>query len=534
MAFGFRLEYAREKIILLVLALLFVPIAQCAPDRSFHLLETSIANIHKAMQAGILTCHDLVQQYLNRIQAYDQQGPAIHSMLYINPGSLEQADAMDREFKQTHKLKPLGCIPILLKDNFDTADMPTTAGAITLKGAQPERDAFAVTQLRQAGALILGKTNMSEFATGGISASSLGGQVKNPYDLTRTPGGSSGGTGAAVAANFATAGTGSDTGGSIRSPASATSLVGLRPTRGLISRDGIVPVSFTQDTIGPMTRNVADAATLLDAMVGYDSNDPVTALSVGNIPKTYTAFLQNGLKGARLGILTNAFGRGPEHEEVNQVMSKAIDVLKAQGAVIVPIEDPVLDIETLTANFRMNEPEFKAALNRYLEQQGPHVPVHSLAEIIASGQYYKPTLEKFFSITQSYEDGPNSADYKDRRIKMEEIKIEVANLMAKNQLDALVYPHQKCLVLPVGATFQKDRNGVIAALTGFPAIEVPAGYSNPTANAPIGVPVGMELLGRAWAEPELIKLAFGFEQASHLRKPPPSTPDLPVPQRLRN
>src|SRR6202023_286796 len=298
---------------------------------------------------------------------------------------------------QTHKLKPLGCIPILLKDNFDTADMPTTAGAITLKGAQPERDAFAVTQLRQAGALILGKANMSEFATGGISASSLGGQVKNPYDLTRTPGGSSGGTGAAVAANFATAGTGSDTGGSIRSPASATSLVGLRPTRGPIRRDGSVPVSFTQDTIGPMARNVADAATLLDAMVGYDSNDPVTALSVGNIPKTYTAFLQNGLKGARLGVLTNAFGRGPEHEEVNQVMSKAIDALEKQGAIIVRIEASALDTNIRDAKFRLNEPEFKTALNGYLRHQGSHVPVHSLAEITTTGKYHKPTLEKFLA-----------------------------------------------------------------------------------------------------------------------------------------
>jgi amidase len=522
------LNFMRSKITALLFAFLLVPVADCAPDRSFYLMETSIADIHKAMQAGTLTCHDLVQQYLDRIRAYDQQGPALKSMLHVNSQSLQQADAMDQEFKRTHKLKPLGCIPIVLKDNFDTADMPTTAGSLTLNGAQPDKDAFAVKRLREAGTLILGKANMSEFATGGISASSLGGQVKNPYDLTRTPGGSSGGTGAAVAANFAAVGTGSDTGGSIRSPASATSLVGLRPTRGLISRDGIVPVSFTQDTIGPMTRNVADATTVLDAMVGYDPDDPVTALSVGNVPKTYTAFLQNGLKGARLGVLTNAFGRGPEYDEVNKVMAKAIDALKEQGAVIVPVEDPVLDIDTLTANFRMNEPEFKAALNRYLQQQGSRVPVHSLAEIIASGQYYKPTLEKFFLITQAYEDGPNSPDYKDRRMKMDEIKIEVANLLAKNQLDALVYPHQKCLVLPIGATFQKDRNGVIAALTGFPAIEVPAGFSTPTPDAPIGVPVGMEFLGRAWAEPELIKLAFGFEQATHLRKPPVSTPALPA------
>jgi amidase len=520
----------RSRIVALVLAYLLAPVANCAPDRSFHLMEASIADIHKAMRAGVLTCRELVQEYLDRIAAYDQQGPTLKSMLYVNPQSLRQADAIDQDFKRTHKLKPLSCVPMVLKDNFDTADMPTTAGSLALKGARPEKDAFAVTRLREAGAVILGKANMSEFATGGISASSLGGQVKNPYDLTRTPGGSSGGTGTAVAANLAMVGTGSDTGGSIRSPASATSLVGLRPTRGLISRDGIVPVSFTQDTIGPMTRNVADTAAVLDAMVGYDPNDPVSALSVGNIPKTYTAFLQNGLKAARLGVLTNAFGKGPEYEEVNKVMARAIDALKEQGAVIVPVEDTVLDIDTLTTNFRMNEPEFKAALNHYLQQRGTHVPVHSLAEIMASGQYNKPTLEKFFSITEAYEDGPNSPDYKDRRMKMDEIRIGVANLMAKNQLDALVYPHQKCLVLPIGATFQKDRNGVIAALTGFPAIEVPGGFSKPTADAPIGVPVGIEFLGRAWGEPELLRLAYGFEQATHFRKPPVSTPALAGPQ----
>jgi amidase len=521
-----RIELIRVKYIALVFALLLIPRADGAPDRSFHLIETSIANIHQAMQAGTLTCHNLVRQYLDRIHAYDQQGPAIDSMLYLNPASLEQADAFDKGFQRTHKLKPLDCVPIVLKDNFDTADMPTTAGAVTLKGAQPDQDAFAVKRLREAGAIILGKSNLQEFASGGISVSSLGGQVKNPYDLTRTPGGSSGGTGAAVAANFAVAGTGSDTGGSIRSPASATSLVGLRPTRGLISREGIVPVSFTQDTIGPMTRNVSDAARLLDVMAGYDPNDPVTALSVGNIPKTYTAFLQNGLKGARLGVLTNLLGSGPEYEEVNKVMAKAIDALQAQGAVIVRLEDPALDTAMLTAKFRLNEPEFKAALNRYLQQQGSHVPVHSLAEIIASGQYHKPTLEKFFAAAESYDDGPNSADYKDRRMRMDEVRIEVADLMARNHLDAVVYPHQKCLVLPIGATFQKDRNGIIAALAGFPAIEVPAGFSTPTPDAPIGVPVGMEFLGRAWSEPELIKLAFGFEQATHLRKPPVSTPAL--------
>ncbi len=497
-------------------------LARHASPQSFQITETSIADIHRALMDGKITCHDLVKQYLACIEQFDQQGPKLNAMLYVNPRALQQADGMDQEFKRTGKLKPLGCVPIVLKDNFDTADMPTTAGALMLKGAQPDKDAFAVKRLRENGALILGKTNLQEFASGGISVSSLGGQVKNPYDLTRTPGGSSGGTGAAVAANFAAAGTGSDTGGSIRSPASANDLVGLRPTRCLISRDGIVPVSYTQDTIGPITRSVADLARMLDAMVGYDPNDPVTSLGVGNIPKTYTAYLKNGLKGARLGVVTNLFGKGPEYDEVNRVMAVAIDVLKQQGAVIVPVEDDQLDTDRVTSNYRLNEFEFKAALNQYLKNQGPNVPVHSLAEIIASGQYNKPTLEKFFATAESYEDGPSTMEYKTRRIKMDELKIEVLNLMAKNRLDVLVYPHQKCLVLPIGATFQKDRNGNIAPTGGFPAIVVPAGFSAPTANAPIGVPVGMEFLGRPWHEPELLMLAYGFEQASHERKPPRS------------
>jgi len=510
----------------LLLSIGYSSLAQAQTTRPVNVMEMSIEQVHAALRSGSVTCHAVVEQYLNRIRAYDQQGPAINAMLYLNPASLEQADAFDKTFRQSHRLKMLDCIPIVLKDNFDTADMPTTAGSLSMKGAQPEKDAFAVGKLREAGAIILGKTNMQEFASGGISVSSLGGQVKNPYDLTRTPGGSSGGTGAAVAANFATAGTGSDTGGSIRSPASATNLVGIRPTRGLISRSGIVPVSFTQDTIGPITRTVADTARILDVMAGYDPDDPVSALSAGNIPKTYTAFLQNGLKGARFGLLTNMLGHGTEYEEVNRVIAQDAKLLQAQGATVVEIEDPMFDSDALYAKVRLNEPEFRFALDRYLKQQGEHVPVHSLAEIIASGKFDKPTLEKFFIIAESYDDGPNSADYKDRRLKAEEIRIEVANLMAKNHLDALIYPHQKCLVLPIGATFQKDRNGEIAALSGFPAIEVPGGFSAPTKEAPLGVPVGLEILGRAWGEPELIRLAYGFEQASHYRKPPVSAPSL--------
>jgi amidase len=242
----------------------------------------SISDIHGAFQSGRLTCRGLVQQYLGRIKAYDQQGPAINAMLYVNPKALEEADAMDKAFNQGAKLKPLQCIPLVLKDLFDTADMPTTGGSLALKGMQPAEDAFTVVRLRQAGALIIGKTNLHELAITGITVSSLGGQTKNPYELTRTPGGSSGGTGAALAANFAAVGTGSDTVNSIRSPSSANSLVGIRPTRGLISRAGVTPCSFTQDAVGPITRTVADAAVVLDVMAGYDPDDPVTALGVGS------------------------------------------------------------------------------------------------------------------------------------------------------------------------------------------------------------------------------------------------------------
>src|SRR5271167_4770181 len=249
-----------------------------AAGQQLQLMEASIDEIHRGLRGGKLTCHSLVQQYLDRIKAYDQQGPTLNAMLYVNPKVLEQADAMDQELERGAKLgpqlKPLQCIPVVLKDNFDTADMPTTGGSLALKSMQPAKDAFTVARLRQNGALILGKANMHELAITGLTVSSLGGQTKNPYELTRTPGGSSGGTGAALAANFATVGTGSDTVNSIRSPSSANSLVGIRPTRGLISRAGVIPVSFTQDAVGPLARTVADAAVMLDVMAGYDPMIP--------------------------------------------------------------------------------------------------------------------------------------------------------------------------------------------------------------------------------------------------------------------
>jgi amidase len=503
-----------------------LPLASYSADNSFRLMDASINEIHQAMRSGTLTCHSLVQQYLDRIEAYDKKGPALNAMLYMNPNALAQADAMDREFKRTAKMSSLYCVPTVLKDNYDTADMPTTAGSASLAGAQPTQDAYIVSQLKKNGALILGKANLQEFALGGVTVSSLGGQTKNPYDLKLTPGGSSGATAAALAANFATVGTGSDTVNSLRSPASANSLVSIRSTLGLVSRAGVVPVSFTQDETGPITRSVSDAARMLDAMAGYDAADPVTALSDGHIPKTYTAFLdKNGLKGARIGVLEVLFGKGPQDQEVNRVMADAIDMLKKKGAIIVPIAAPELDTDNLNANLDVQKYEYKSSINSYLSTYVPNAPSHSLDDIVNSGKTNQ-SLHKFLLSAQSYKNGLEESDYKDRLIKIDALKIDLAKLMAENHLDAAVYPHQKRLPVPIGEYDQSERNGILASLTGFPSIVVPAGFSSPTDDAPRGVPVGIEFIGRPWSEPQLIRYGYGFEQAAHARNMPASTPPL--------
>jgi amidase len=497
-----------------------------AVGQQFQLMEASINDIHRGFQSGKLTCHTLVRQYLNRIEEYDQQGPTLNAMLYVNTKALEQADAIDKQFKRGAKLKPLACIPVVLKDNFDTVDMPTTGGSLALKGMQPTKDAFTVTRLRESGAILIGKTNMHELALAGLTVSSLGGQTKNPYELSRTPGGSSGGTGAALAANFATVGTGSDTVNSIRSPASANSLVGIRPTRGLISRAGIIPVSFTQDAAGPLGRNVTDVAIMLDVMAGYDPDDPLTALGIGRIPSTYTASLdRNGLKVTHIGVLRTLFGTGPDHQEVNRVTAIALEALKRNGAILVDLDDAALDTGKLNSDLDVQKYEYKFDLNNYLKVQ-PDAPVHSLAELIASGKYHQDSLGKFLASAESYENGLNDPNYKDRRVKIDDLRVLLANLMAKNGVIALVYPHQKRLPVMIGESTQLERNGILASITGFPAITVPAGFSTPTESAPMGVPVGIEFLGQPFSEPQLLRIAYGFEQVTHARKPPQSTPPL--------
>jgi Asp-tRNA(Asn)/Glu-tRNA(Gln) amidotransferase A subunit family amidase len=494
--------------------------------RVFDLIDASVSEIHHAMRTGRLTCRQLVQAYLDRIAAYDQHGPVLNAFLYLNPQALSTANDMDRKFARSGFIGPLHGIPVVLKDNHDTADMPTTAGSASMAGARPGEDATVVARLRKAGALILGKANLQEFSLGGVTISSLGGQTKNPYDLTRTPGGSSGGTAAALAANFATVGTGSDTVNSIRSPASANSLVGFRPTKGLVSTAGIVPVSFTQDEAGPLTRTVADAAIMLDVMAGPDPRDSATASSAGHIPRTYTAYLdRNGLRGARIGVLETLFGTGPETAEVNHVTYQAIEAMKEQGAVAIQVSDPALDTTKLSSDLDVQVHEYKSVINAYLKAPTERAPVPSLADIIASGKYTE-SIETFLVAAQSYANGLDEPDYKARLEGIVALKQRVADLMAHNRLDALVYPHQKILPVQIGQTNQAQRNGILGALTGLPAITLPAGFSSPTSSAPIGVPVGLEFLGRPWSEPQLLRLAYGFERATHARRTPVSTPPL--------
>ncbi|MNR79254.1 Glutamyl-tRNA(Gln) amidotransferase subunit A [compost metagenome] len=514
------------KVIAFSLAALMQVTAHAA--QPYHLEETSIANIQAALKSGKLSCANLVDAYLARVAAYDKQGPALNAVLTINPAAHEIAVAKDAEFKKTGKLSgPLHCIPVAAKDNYNTVDMPTTGGSEALKGVHPSVESTVTRKLREAGAIILMKTNMHELALSGTTVSSLGGQTRNPYDLSRTPGGSSGGTGVAIAANFAAVGLGSDTVNSIRSPASANSLVGFRPTFGLISRAGVIPVSDTQDVVGPITRSVTDATIMLDALAGFDAADVPTARSVGKIPKSYTASLDaHGLKGARIAVLKTFLGTQPEHAEVNLAMAQAVATLKKAGATVVEINDPVFDAAAIINDYDVQKWEFKTLFNSYLQSLGDATPVKSLTELIASGKFNKPTLEKFLNATNAIEAPREQKEYLLRLAKLDGLRDRLLMRMKEQNVDSIIYPLQKRLVVPIGELNQADRNGILSAMTGFPAFTVPIGFSQPTASAPIGVPIGMDIMARPFEEARLVKIAYAFEQASKVRKPPLSTPPL--------
>ena len=489
--------------------------ATVTPLPSFDVMEKSIEDLQRAMQAGEVTSRQLVEIYLARIDAYDKQGPALNAVAAVNPRAREAADALDAERKGRGPRGPLHGIPVLVKDNYETIEMPTSAGSIALASFHPARDAFQVQRLKAAGAVILGKTNMHELAAGIVTVGSRFGQTRNPYDLDRNPGGSSGGTGAAVAANFAAGGMGSDTCGSIRNPASHNNLVGLRGSQGLSSRTGIVPLSSTQDIGGPIARTLADLAIMLDATVGADPADPTTALSAGQIPASYRKGLRaDALKGARLGVVRSVFGTAPEDQEVSTIVQKALDGLKKAGAEVTDVVIPGLD-ELLRDSSMINS-DFKFDLAEYLAT-ADNPPVKSLGEILDRGLYHA-ALEATFRARNSVEQRESEASRR-ARIKRTAIRQAVEAVLNEHRLTALVYPTLRRKPARIGDG-QGGSNCQLSAHSGLPALGVPAGFTDD------GLPVGLDLLGAAFKEQELLSLGYAIEQAQPLRRRPFSTPAL--------
>ncbi len=496
---------------------------------TFTLQGATVDSINQAFDAGILTAAELTQLYLNRIEAYDQQGPTLNSLITVQPNALSIAAALDLERQTSGPRSPLHGIPIILKDNFNTFDMPTTAGALVLQDFVPEQDAFQVQKLREAGAIILGKANLSEFAfSGGASVSSLGGTTVNAYDPLFTPAGSSGGTATAIAAEFGVIGFGSDTGGSIRNPASVSNLFGLRPTIGLSSREGIVPLALSQDVGGPMTRTVRDLAYALDATVGFDPNDPVTAASIGQIPDTYTSFLDpNALQGARIGVVRELFGvdADPQAAQVNAIVNQAIFDLAGLGAeiienVTIPNLSEILSFPSLSGF------EFKFNLNDYLAAN-PNAPVQSLTEIIESGGFL-PAFENTLIARNNVEDLATNEFYQEIisvRPQLTQQSLLEAMKRLDNDLttdiDFLLYPTN---IFPPGLISPSSplgSNSRPSPFSGFPALSVPGGFTQ------AGLPVGIEFLGPAFSEPQLLGFAYAYEQATMNRRPSSVVPPLP-------
>jgi amidase len=481
----------------------------------FDVTEKSIEELQQAMQAGRVTSRRLVDAYLARIDVYDKRGPSLNAIVAINPRAREAADALDAERATRGPRGPLHGIPVLVKDNYETIEMPTSAGSIALATFHPARDAYMVGKLKAAGAVILGKTNMHELAAGIVTVGSRFGQTKNPYDLDRNPGGSSGGTGAAVAASFAAAGMGSDTCGSIRNPASHNNLVGLRGTQGLSSRTGIVPLSSTQDIGGPIARNIVDLAIMLDATVGADPADTTTTAAAGHIPTSYRAALKaDALKGARIGVVRVLFGNTADDQEVIAVVQRAIDELKKAGAEVSDVVIPGLD--DLLADSSMINSDFKFDLQDYLARS-ENPPVKSLGEILDRGLYHS-ALEATFRARNAVT-GRETEQSRRARIKRLAIRQGVESVLAEHRLTAILYPTLRRKPARIGDA-QPASNCQLSAHSGLPALGLQAGFTSDE------VPVGMDLLGGAFKEQDLLTLGYAVEQALKLRHPPFSTPRL--------
>jgi len=489
------------------------------PTRSFELTEKTIPQLQAALAAGTVNSRDLVTMYLARIEAYDKRGPALNAISVTNSNVLAEADALDMERRAGATRGPLHGIPMIVKDNYETIGMQTADGSLALAGWIPPDDAYLVKKLRAAGAIIIAKSNMHEFAYGIITVGSLFGATRNPYALDRNPGGSSGGTGAAIASNFAAIGMGSDTCGSIRIPSFHNSLVGIRGTQGLASRSGIIPLSSTQDIGGPIGRTVTDVAIVLDTIVGYDPSDPQTAASVGNIPKSYTDFLQlTGLRGARIGLATALLGSDAEDAEIANVVRASVNEMKIAGADVVEVTIPDLK-ELMTDRFGGNliiREDFKFDFNAYLAAR-PTAPVRSFEEVLASGKFH-PAVKNNLIGSQSI-DSRDTKEYLEHKLKRDTLRATILKAMADNRVDALAYPTIRRKANLIGEN-QQGSNCQFSSNSGLPAIVVPGGFT------PDGLPVGLELLGRAWSEPQLVKYAYAYEQATPHRRPPASTPSL--------
>ena len=508
-------------------AVFFVSSVGVAAD--FDPYETSVTEIHEAMVAGDVTARQLVEYYLARIEAYDKQGPAINSIITINPNALERADELDRAYRRNGLTGPLHGIPMIVKDNYDTADMPTSGGSLALKDSVPPDDAFQVQRIRDAGAIIIAKSNLFEFAFSPYETvnSVLPGHTRNPYALNRVPAGSSGGTAATIAANLAVVGLGTDTGNSIRGPSSHNALVGIRSSMGLTSRDGIVPLYFDHDIGGPMARSVADAAIVLSVIAGHDAADPVTAEGVDSIPDSYTEFLQaDALNGARFGVVRQLSDRENADPEVKVVFEQAVVNLRSNGAEIVdPIDLPQLanlgestddGVDTMWCS------RFKYDLNNYLASLGPDAPVKSLQEVLDSDLYH-PNVRSRLEYFQGIAEPPDENEECQRSlVNRARFRESVRAVMNQHNLDALIFPTWANPPRLIGDLNSPhgDNSQQIAPHTGFPAITVPMGFTRS------GLPLGLQMVGKQFDEAALVKLAFSYEQTTHHRVPPTSAPRL--------
>jgi len=517
------------KTIYVLFASLLLLFIACEPQSGLsptELEEITINELHEGYENGDFTIADITRAYLQRIEDIDKNGPALNSMLYVNPNALEIAKELDDELQAGNIRGPLHGIPVVLKDNVDTYDMPTTAGARAMEGSVPPDDAFITKRLREAGAIILGKANLSEWANFHSSYSSsgwsgLGGQTQNPYDLTRNPCGSSAGSGAAVSANLAVMAIGTETNGSITCPSNANGVVGIKPTVGLLSRSGIIPISFTQDTPGPMTRTVTDAAISLGAMTGIDSADVKTLASEGKFHTDYTQFLNpDGLKGKRLGFWTGPVGR---RFRVDSLMYQTVRFLEEQGAEIIEL-DEITKENVGGDSFQVLLYEFKDGLNKYFESLGEDAPVSSLYELVevtladsVEMQYFDHDL----LIQASKKGDLDSEEYREALERMLRVSRQegIDRVMDEHNLDAIVSPTGGPAWktdLTNGDNFSVSSSSP-AARAGYPNITVPMGYID-------GLPVGISFFGRAWSEPVLIEIAYAFEQASKVRKAPELKP----------